>query len=156
MAEIETKTIEPMAVMSLSFTGSYNQTAEKLDELVAWVLRAGRPYSGPPMAIYYDDPEKVAEADLRAEALVPMGEQCDGGDDIVRKELPGAEVATALHQGAYAGIGAVYKEIFGWIAENGYRYVEEAGTREIFHKVLGEVDAAAEFLTEIQVPIEKV
>lgn len=156
MADIQTKNVEPLTVMSLSFTGPYKQTSEKLDELTAWVLRAGYPYSGPPMALYHDDPEKVAEADLRAEVALPMGEKCEGAEDIVRKELPGAEVATAVHEGRYDAISPLYKEMFDWIAENGYRYVEEAGTREIFHKLLGEVDTVAELVTEVQIPIEKV
>ena len=155
MAEIETKTVEAMIVLSLSFTGPYDQTGSKLDELIAWVLRAGHPYSGPPIGIYYDDPNKVSPDQLRAEVVVPVEEQCKEGDGITRKELPGCLVASAVHQGPYAKVGPVYGEIFSWIAENGYRYLDEMGTREVFLKVSGEVDGPKQFMTEIQVPIEK-
>ncbi len=155
MPEVETKTIEPMTVMSLSFTGPYSQTGNRLDELVGWVLRGGHPHSGPPMGIYYDDPAKVSEDELRAEVLVPIEEECEGEGLIVRRELPGAEVAYAVHEGSYSKIKKVYEEIFNWITENGYRPVEEVGTREVFHKVYGQVDSAAELLTEVQVPVTR-
>ena len=154
MAEVQTKTVEAITVLSRSFSGPYWQTSGKLDELVALVLRSGHPYAGPTMGIYYDDPEKVAESDLRAEVAVPIVEECELGEDTVRKELPGAEVATAIHQGPYDKVNETYKEIFAWIAQNGYRYVEEMGTREIFHKVMGEVESPDELVTEVQVPIE--
>jgi effector-binding domain-containing protein len=154
MAEIEKKTVNPMTVLSLAFTGSYRQTSDKLDELIGWVLRAGHPYAGPPMGIYFDDPKTVAESDLRAEALVPIEEECEIGEGIVRKQIPGAMVASAVHTGPYDKAHELYQEIFAWIAANGYRYVAEAGTREIFHTMMGEVDTPDSLVTEIQVPIE--
>ena len=155
MAEVQQKTVQPMIVLSIGFTGSYTQTSEKLDGLLGWVLRAGHPYAGPPMGIYYDDPERVPEEGLRAEVAVPIVEQCQPAEDVVRKELPGMEVASAVHVGPYDKAPAVYREIFAWMAENGYDHVVEMGTREIFHKVMGEVDTPDELVTEIQVPIQK-
>lgn len=153
MAEVQKKTVEPMTVLSLSFTGSYRQTSDKLDEIIGWVLRAGHPYAGAPMGIYYDDPHTVAESDLRGEVAVPIEEQCEVGEEIVRKQMPGAEVASAVHTGPYDRAHEVYKEIFDWIAANGYRPVQETGTREIFLTTMGEVDTPDKLVTEIQVPI---
>ncbi len=156
MAEIETKEVKPMTVMSRAFTGSYQQTGDVLDEMIAWVLRVGHPYAGPPMGIYYDNPEEVAEEELRAEVAVPIDEECEGGEKVVRKQLPGCLVAWAVHQGPYDQVKQVYGEIFAWIAENGYRCPEGVGAREIFLKGPGEVESPEEFLTEVQVPIETV
>ena len=155
MAEVQTKTVPSMAVMSLSFTGSYEQTGEKLDELIGWVLRAGHPYGGAPIGVYYDEPGKVPDDKLRGEVCVPMAEVCDSGFQMTRKELPACEVAYAIHQGPYAQIKPVYEQIFAWIAENGYQYTAELGCREVFCKLLGEVDTAEELVTEVQVPIKK-
>ena len=38
MAEVQLKDVEPMVVMSLAFTGPYDQTQEKLDEIMGWLL----------------------------------------------------------------------------------------------------------------------
>jgi len=155
MIEVKTKEVEPITVMSLSFQGSYAQTEDKLDELIAWVMREGHPYCGFPMGIYYDDPAKVKEEDLRAEVCVPVAEEFEGREEIERKELPGTEVAYAIHQGPYEGIVDVYEAIFKWMEENGYRFRTELGTREVFHKIYGQVDSDEELVTEVQVPIEK-
>jgi effector-binding domain-containing protein len=155
MAEVQLKTVEPLTVMSMSFTGSYQQTGEKLDELLGWVLRAGHPWSGPPFGIYYDDPEKVPEDKLRAEVCVPMAEECEGDYEVQRKKLVGCEVACAVHQGPYDGLKGVYAEIFDWIGKNGYAYASELGCREVFRKIIGEVDTAEELVTEVQVPVKK-
>ncbi len=155
MAEIQVKEVEPMTVMSLPFTGSYDQTQEKMAELMGWLLRVGHPYSELPMALYYDDPAKVPEEELRAEVCLPIEEACEPAEEIERKALPGVTVAFAMHEGPYSGIPATYEEIFAWIAENGYRAVEGAPTREVFHKVPGQAESPEEVLTEVQVQVEQ-
>jgi len=155
MAEIETKTVEQMIVVSLPFRGSYEHTGDKLDELMSTVMRAGYPCSGPPMGVYYDDPAKVPEAELRAEVCLPMAENYTGEGEIVRKDLVGTEVAYLMHQGPYKEIAPRYDELFEWIGEHGYRHREDLGTREIFHRIHGQVESAEELLTEVQVPIEQ-
>ncbi|MHC4480564.1 MAG: GyrI-like domain-containing protein [Planctomycetota bacterium] len=155
MAEIQVKEVEPMSVMSLAFTGSYEQTQDKLGTLASWLLRVGHPYSSSPLGLYYDNPAEVAQEELRAEACLPIAEECEAGDDTERKELPGATVAFAVHKGPYSQLRQLYEELFNWIRENGYRYVEGQPTRELFLKMYGEVDDPEEFVTEVQVPVEK-
>jgi len=156
MPEVELKSIEPQTVMSLSFTGPYEQTGDRLDELMAWLLRAGHPYSAPPFCIYYDDPEQVPEDELRAEVCLPIEEQCDGDHTVTRKTVPGGEFACLVHTGPYEGIREVYRHLFDWMQQNGYRHLVELGTREVFHKILGQVDSVEELVTEVQVPVQKV
>lgn len=156
MAEIETKTLDPVTVMSLSFTGSHEQTQDKLDELFSWLMRAGHPSSGLPLAVYYDDPAKVEEEELRAEVCLPIEEVCQGEEDIQRKELPGTMVAWAMHEGPHETLPEIYEALFNWVRENGYRFREELGTRELFHKTYGQAESVDDLLTEIQVPIEEV
>lgn len=155
MAEISTKTVPAQTVMSLSFTGAYTQTGDRVDELIAWLLREGHPYGAPPLCVYYDDPQKIPEQDLRAEACLPVQERCEASGDVERKSLPQVEVAFALHNGPYSEIGGLYAEIFAWIAENGYQCDEEAGCREVFLTSPGEVESVDELVTEVQVTIKK-
>ena len=156
MPEVEIKEVPAMTVMSLPFSGPYDQTQDKLATLMSWLLRVGHPYSDTPFGLYYDDPSKVAPDALRAEVCLPIEEECQPEDEIQKKNLPAVTVAAAVHQGPPSGIAQVYKEVFGWIAENGYRYVEGGPTREVFLRVYGEADDPEQFLTEVQVPVEKV
>jgi effector-binding domain-containing protein len=153
MPEVEVKTIDPKTVMSLSFEGSYAQTTDRLDELMAWMLRVGHPYSDRPFAIYYDDPVEVAEEDLRAEVCLPVEEACEPAEDIERKTVPGGEFVCMMHDGPYSGLDAVYGELFDWLEENDYSFIEDMGTREVFHRISGEVETSDELLTEVQIPI---
>jgi AraC family transcriptional regulator len=155
MAEIQVKEIGPVEVISLPFTGPYEQTQEKLEQLMSWLLRVGHPYSSAPFALYYADPAKVPPDQLRAEVCLAVDEACEPVEDIQRRELPGVTVAWAIHKGPYAEIQHAYEEIFGWIPENGYRYVEGEPTREVFHTMYGQVDDPQEFVTELQVPVEQ-
>jgi len=153
MAEVQIKDVKAITVMSLPFTGPYEQTQDKLDELMSWLLRVGHPASGAPLGLYYDDPAKVAADDLRAEVCVPIEEACEPDEEIQRKELPAVRVACAIHQGPYREIPPLYEEIFQWMAENGYQYDTSMPTREVFRKLYGEVTDPAEFITEVQVPL---
>ncbi|MCK4374518.1 MAG: GyrI-like domain-containing protein [Candidatus Brocadiae bacterium] len=155
MAEIQVKEVEPMTVMSLSFTGPYEQTREKLEGLMSWLLRIGHPYSAPPMGLYYDDPAKVAADALRAEVCLPIEEKCEPADEMERKELPGATVACAVHEGPFGELHQVYQQVFAWAEENGYRYVEGLPTREVFHVLPGQEEDPTHCVTEVQVPVEK-
>lgn len=155
MAEIEAKEVEAMTVMSLAFTGPYEQTQDQVGELMSWLLRAGHPYSSPPLGLYYDDPSKVAADELRAEVCVPIEEECAPADDVQRKELPAVTVACAVHTGPYSEVGQLYEEILNWITENGYRCIEDQPAREVFHQIYGQVESPEEYVTEVQVPVEK-
>jgi effector-binding domain-containing protein len=145
-----------MVAMSLPFTGSYDQTMKKLDHLMGWLLRVGHPYSETPRALYYDDPSKVPEDELRAEVCLPIEEECEPRDEFKRIELPAVTVAYATHEGPYSRIPQLYEEIFEWIRENGYRYIEDMPTREVFLKTYGQTDDPEQYVTEVQVPVEKV
>ncbi len=156
MADVELKTIEPQNVVSLAFEGSYAQTTDKLDTLMAWLLRAGHPYSGRPFAVYYDDPAEVPEEDLRAEVCLPIAEECEPTGEVERKVIQGGDFACVVHEGAYSGLDDAYDEIFEWIDENGYQMDEDMGTREIFDVMRGEVESVDELETEVLVPLASV
>jgi len=155
MAEVEMKTVDQLNVLSLSFTGSYEQTGARLDDLLAWVLRAGHPWSGSPAGIFYDDPAKLAEGELRAEVVVPVDEPCQGDDLVSRKRLPGAEMACLTYEGPMSGIGTAYEEVFGWVKEQGYRYRQDLGTREVYKAMPEEEEGGSTFVVELQVPVDK-
>jgi AraC family transcriptional regulator len=152
--EVQIKDVEALTVMSLPFTGPYDQTRGRLEHLMSWLLRVGHPYSAKPFGLYYDDPIKVPADQLRAEVCLPIEETCEGEEDIVRKSLPATTVASAVFTGPYADVPQAYAQVFEWIAANGYRYVEGEPTREVFLNMYAQEEESAEPATEIQVPVE--
>jgi len=153
MNEVQIKEIEAMTVMSLAFTGPYEQTSDKLDELMSWLLRVGHPYSATPFGMFYDDPRQVAADDLRAEVCLPIEEECEPAEDVERKELPAVKMACVQYTGPYANIRSVYEELFNWLRENGHEYLEGEPTREVILERPGDREDPEECTVEIQVPI---
>lgn len=75
------------------------------------------------------------------------------GDGIVFKDLPAVTVVSVLHQGAYEGLRAAYAYAMQWVEQNGYTmagYVRESYIDGVWNK-----DSVDDWLTEIQVPVEK-
>lgn len=155
MAEIQIKEVPAVDVMSLAFTGAYEQTGDRLDDLLSWMLRAGHPYSDRPLGLFHDDPAKVPQDELRAEVCLPVEEGCQGYEEVERKRLPATTVACMQFTGPYRDLQAVYAEIYKWVSDNGYRAVEGQPCREVYVSLYGEVEEPAQCVTEVQVPVEK-
>jgi effector-binding domain-containing protein len=62
------------------------------------------------------------------------------------------QAACVLHKGPYASLGQAYAALFAWIDNNGY---QAAGNpREAYIDGIWNHENSAEWLTEIQVPIQ--
>ncbi len=153
MSEPKIREVAPVNAITTSFKGPYNQTSQVMDDLIAWLLQTGYPYSGDPFAIYYDDPAKVEESNLRALVCLPVEEKLEDYGGYEPREIEGGSFASLLHEGAYENIPQAYEELFEWIKDNDYEYIEESGTREIFRVILGEVESPDELVTEVMVPV---
>lgn len=93
------------------------------------------------------------EENVRAEyveAVEKVGIEVDG---IKFKKLPKTIVAAVMLKGSYENISSVYAYLVSWIEINGY---EIAGNgREQYIDGCWNKDTPDEYLTEIQIPIEK-
>lgn len=97
---------------------------------------------------YYDEP--AADGSVGVHVGYEIGDQpvpCGDGIEVV--ELPVVEVASIVHRGGMEGIVAVYRDLFRWIENRGYRL---AGySRELYHGMT----ADGPTVTELQLPIAK-
>jgi DNA-binding transcriptional MerR regulator len=120
------------------------------------VFKAGIKFAGAPFVLYYS----VEESAFDMEVVVPveaafMGEvPLPSGRKMIVSTLPAATVVSTLHRGAYDSIGETYAQISKWISENDYAFV--GACREIYLKSYESTQNPAEFLTEIQYPVEKI
>ncbi len=76
----------------------------------------------------------------------------DAGRVQVR-DLPATTVASTIHQGPYATIGEAYGALMYWIGQNGYRVVDS--NREIYIRGMEHGAAPADYVTEVQFPVER-
>lgn len=108
-----------------------------------------------------------AEADLRAIQTMSLGSSRDdlyaamafeGSPHETREvkilELPSATVATLVHRGPYSRLPWSTKKLIDAVNAAGYA-VQEKGMLRLLHRNTPEDTAAADLLTEIQVPVIK-
>ncbi len=120
------------------------------------VAKAGLKFAGAPFVLYHS----VDESGFDMEPVVPVEDAVTNdlplpsGRVLTVSTLPAATVVSTFHRGAYDTIGETYAAITKWVGENGYGYVGPA--REIYLKSFESTTNPAEFLTEIQYPVEKV
>ncbi len=104
-------------------------------------------------AIYHD--EGFKESDVDVEALALLKQRAPEMGPVKVYDLPGATMASLVHNGAYNRLNQAYEALLKWIEANGYRIV--GPVRELYLYAGQPVRQDDEsYVTEIQFPVEKV
>lgn len=101
--------------------------------------------------VYLDGEYK--ESDIHVEICQAVTSRGKDGDGIVFKDLEAVTVVSVLHRGPYEELRAAYAYIMEWLEQNGYNmtaYVRESYIDGVWNK-----ENVNDWLTEIQVPVEK-
>lgn len=100
---------------------------------------------------YLDGEYKEHDITMKySEAVESFGVETDG---IVFEEVPAATVVSVMHRGSYADLPSAYAFAMEWVEQNGYRV---AGLfRESYIEGVWSGATESDWLTEIQVPVEK-
>lgn len=147
------KPVEEMQVASLKASISTYSTQEALwSELLEYLNKCRAKTGNERFTIYYDSVYKSDEiqVEILKRVLAPFPET----DRIRCKKQEGyREVAYLLHTGEHESVIDAYEAILTWIEENDYKIV--GNIREEFHMDDFTTDDPKEFVTEIQIPVEK-
>ena len=147
------KPVEEMQVASLKASISTYSTQEALwAELLDYLNKCRAKVGNERYTIYYDSVYKSDEiqVEILKRVLAPFPET----DRIKYKKQEGCgEVAYLLHTGEHESVIDSYEAILMWIEENGYKIV--GNIREEFHMDDFTTDDPKEFVTEIQIPVQK-
>lgn len=101
--------------------------------------------------VYLDGEYRDADINVEiCEAVVSAGKD---GDGIVFKEIPAVSVVSVLHKGAYESLRKAYVYAMQWVEQNGYRVSDNV--RESYIDGIWNKESIEDWLTEIQVPVEK-
>ncbi len=108
---------------------------------------------GLPVALWHD--EGFKESDVDAEAGFYLKEAVPAQGRVKVYQLPAVSVASFIHNGAYNRLTEAYNNLLQWVGTNGYRPC--GPMRELYLKCSQPVRQDDEsYVTEIQVPVEKV
>jgi predicted transcriptional regulator YdeE len=149
------KSVPPQQVLGVrEVLPTYDGISRLHDELVAYLLAHQIQWEEiyPATTIYYDNEYQDRGVDV--EAAARLAQPLPGTSRIRMHQLPGAEtMACTLHQGPYDQLNNGYRYLLGWVEANGYRV--SGPNRDIYLKGPGPELDPAEYLTELQFPIEK-
>jgi DNA-binding transcriptional MerR regulator len=102
--------------------------------------------------IYHDG--EFRETDIDVEICEAVVASCADNERVQFKIIPGAETALCLmHRGPYTSLYRTYNALFGWIPANGYR--QTGHPRESYIDGIWNFENSEDWLTEVQVPVER-
>jgi effector-binding domain-containing protein/DNA-binding transcriptional MerR regulator len=147
------KEVEPLKVASLrDIIPTYSEQGHLWEELVTHLNKNNVKIAPPCIVIYHDAGFKGSDVDAEiAEHIVGNAPETDR---IKVKNLdPVKEMACVVHKGAYEYLSEAYGVIQKWIEENGYKVI--GANRELYLEGEWSTNSPEEYITEIQIPVEK-
>ena len=150
--DVVLKPIEPLKVVAArGVIPAYSDVNRLFDVVIGHLGQHRAKPAGPPLAIYHDG--EYRERDVDVEIAVPVAEALPGGGQVTVRELPGGQMASLIHKGGFQAIGEAYAALMAWIGSGGHNVV--GPNREIYLTGPDDVDGPADYVTEVQFPVEK-
>lgn len=144
----------PIRLAALPHKGAYFEISRAFQKLSA--VMASRDLfrsAGRMIAVFYDDPQSVAEPDLRSHAGFEIKTPSDLTAPLEEVTLPAGRQAVLTYTGPYAGLPAAYDELFGvWLPASG----EEPADSPSFEVYLNSPTDTApqDLVTELHLPLK--
>lgn len=105
------------------------------------------------ISLYHDDDEKETNVDM--EVAIPVAELSENKEGFIYRELEAIPMVAAVrYTGFYDNIGSAMETLAKWIEDNNYQIV--GNMRGVGIKHFGNETDPQKFITEIQMPIQKI
>jgi effector-binding domain-containing protein len=130
--------------------GSYTGIGALLETLHARLLEAELVPSGPPFALYYDDPGLVPVEELRMRACFPVENTRTATRELGFEVLASTTVVYAYVGGPYPEVPRAYPGLYAFMGRLGW--VENGPIREIYLVNPAAVDDFEQLVCEVQIP----
>lgn len=151
---ISIKSIPAYQVLSLRrVVPSYYSEGELWQELSAFVKQSHGEVSEEAFSIFHDMEYKEAWVDIELCAVVKKAGE-NQGDFIYRTVSPVPIMASTMVYGPFSNIAGVYLAFADWLQKNS-QYNMTGQTRQIVHRGAWNEENPAKYLTEIQIPLER-
>lgn len=135
----------------LELRGSYTVTGRSLLELGKRMSEQGVAPSGPPFALFYDDPGEVPVEDLRSRIAFPVDSAASVKPPLQADVLRTATVAYALVDGPYPEVPRCYPGVLAYLDKMHWKLA--GPIREIYHVAPGSVSDWSALRCEVQAPV---
>lgn len=117
MYDVSIKDIASHRAAAIRHTGPYLEIGGAFEQLRTWCIGRGAFRPGADMlGLYHDDPGSVPAAELRADAVILVGDEVQAEGDVRILEVPGGRWAVIEHVGPYGELEAAYAWLYGtWL-----------------------------------------
>ncbi len=150
---VDVRYVERVFLGGLDHRGSYMKIGAAFE--AAWIALSSRglaPEGSRWMAVYFDDPFAVPQAQLASRAGLSVALGAAVPAPLERFELGGTRCAVLRYRGPYAGMRAAYEWLYGtWLVGSGH----VAANLPVFEEYLNSPreTAPADLLTDIYLPL---
>jgi AraC family transcriptional regulator len=148
---IEVVDMPAQRVAAVPHVGAYWQIGKAFDELAERVGRLGPVPGAQNVAVFYDDPDTVAEQDLRSIAGVIVPADTDIGD-LQESTLPGGRYLRAEFIGEYAGLPEAWRTMYSTHIPTSGHDLRDGVCFEVYVTQHGQVEPD-QMRTDLYVPV---
>ncbi len=154
MHEIEIREMPPKKLAVIPHQGAYMQIGKAFETLVGVLTTQIGPRINEPLrAIYFSDPTKVSEEDLRSAAGAVVPDTFPIEEPLEAYQAQGGDYAILRHTGPYPELRWAYEWLFGeWLPNSG-RVPADAPCMEIYQNNPREIPPA-DLITDICLPLK--
>ena len=151
-AEVEIKDVPEQSVLVIRQRAHVDQLSEiiptAIDEVHAHMQAVGADLAGPPLVVY---PWMDEEGTVDVETGWPVDGEFAGAGRVEYSTLPAGTVLAYRHRGPYDELGGAHRALWELVEREGL--TTDGGAREIYVTDPKEQPDAADWVTEIQIPI---
>jgi DNA-binding transcriptional MerR regulator/effector-binding domain-containing protein len=146
---VQEREVEPILVAGIRMKGFYSDCGKGFATLGK---KLGRQIAGKPLCLFYDG--EYREGDANFEPCMPI-RKLIASNGISVHELPAAHCIALMHHGPYEDLKGSYAKVLKYVNEHGYKIA--LPTREVYIKGPGMIFRGnpKNYVTEIQIPVEK-
>lgn len=156
MHDVEIRTQNPFTVAAVDHAGAYMQIGRSFSTLYDWTVEHGllNPQARS-IAIYYDDPTTVPQAQLRSKACVEITEpeQVVFDGKVSRLEVAGGEFAVFTYIGPYSQLESAYRWLYREWLPTSEREAAQAPVYEVYLNNCRDTPPM-QLMTEICLPLK--
>ena len=120
--EAEVKELPERFVACIRHVGPYPEIGKAIEKIFAWAGPKGLiqfPKTDV-LAVYHDNPEETAEAELRSDACITVPEGTAAEGEVTTMKIPGGKFAVAHVEIDSSEFGAAWDKLIGeWMPESG-------------------------------------
>lgn len=122
--EVTIETMPALRLATVRHVGPYSEIGATFHRLGVIAGAAGLYAHADPrmIALYHDDPETTAAADLRSDAALVLRDAVAVPEGLTEASVPAGRYARVTHRGPYSGLGDTWARLMGkWLPQSGFR-----------------------------------